>query len=77
MPDIDAIRAEIERGRKLVDRQRRDIFTLKQAGRPTADAELVLSRQVARLDDLVGERNRLKAAEAPPARRRVLGGRSW
>jgi hypothetical protein len=78
MPDMETIRAAIERERKLVDRQRRDIFMLKQAGRPTADAELVLSRQVARLDDLVGERNRLKAAEAPPAVRwRVLGGRSW
>jgi hypothetical protein len=50
MSDIDTIRAEIERERKLVDRQRRDILTLKQAGRSTADAELILVRQLARLE---------------------------
>jgi hypothetical protein len=78
MPDIDTIRAAIERERKLVDRQRRDISALRREGRPAADAELVLARQLARLDGLIGERNRLKAAEiSPAARRRILGGRSW
>jgi hypothetical protein len=78
MPDIDTIRAEIEHKRKLVDRQRRNIRLIRVAGRPAADAELMLALQLARLDGLIGERNRLKAAEVPSAtRRRVLGGRSW
>jgi hypothetical protein len=75
MPDIDTIRAEIERERKLVDRQRRDIITLKRAGRSTADLELVLSRQLARLDSLIGERNRLMAAQPSRMQGKVLGGR--
>jgi hypothetical protein len=77
MADLASVRAEIDRARKLVDRRRRDIYALRRDGIATADAELVLVRQLARLDGLIGERNRLKPAEAPPARRRVLGGRSW
>jgi hypothetical protein len=50
MADIASVRAEIDRARKLVDRQRRDILTLQRAGRSTADAELILVRQLAHLD---------------------------
>ncbi|WP_316228626.1 hypothetical protein [Bradyrhizobium sp. SZCCHNR1045] len=75
MANLASVRAEIDRARKLVDRQRRDILALQRADRSTADAELVLSRQLARLDGLIGERNRLQQVQ--PARRRVLGGRSW
>jgi hypothetical protein len=42
-----------------------------------ADAELVLARQLARLDDLIGERNRLMATQPSAMRGRVLGGRKW
>jgi hypothetical protein len=42
-----------------------------------ADAELVLVRQLARLDVLIGERNRLMAAQPSPMQGRVLGGRRW
>jgi hypothetical protein len=30
-----------------------------------------------KIDELCGERDRLKKEQAPPAMRKVLGGRSW
>jgi len=77
MADLTSVRAEIDRARKLVERQRRDILALQRAGRSTADAELMLARQLDRLDGLIGERNRLKAALPGPVKGKVLGGRSW
>ncbi len=77
MVDTASVRAEIDHQRKLVDRQRRDILTLQRAGRSTADAELVLSRQLARLEGLIGERNRLMASRPSAMKGKVLGGRSW
>ena len=77
MADLASVRAEIDRARKLVDRQRRDILALRRAGISRADAELMLARQLARLDGLIGERNRLMAAQPSPTRGKVLGGRSW
>jgi hypothetical protein len=75
MTDLASVRAEIDRARRLVDRQRRDILALRRAGISMADAELLLARQLARLDDLIGERNRLMAAQPSPMQGRVLGGR--
>jgi hypothetical protein len=43
MADLASVRAEIDRARKLVDRQRRDIIALQRSGIHTADAELVLA----------------------------------
>jgi len=77
MADLASVRAEIDRVRKLVDRQRRDILALRRAGISTADAEVVLSLQLARLDGLIGERNRLTAAQPSPKLGKVLGGRKW
>jgi hypothetical protein len=77
MADLASVLAEIDRARKLVGREQRDILALRRAGRSTADAELVLSRQLARLDDLIGERNRLRAALPGSVKGKVLGGRSW
>jgi hypothetical protein len=77
MADLSTVRAEIDGARKLVDRQRRDILALRRAGISSADAELVLARQLARLDDLIGVRNRLLAAHPGLMRGRVLGGRTW
>ena len=57
--------------------RRRDILALRQAGIPMADAELVLARQLVRLDDLIGERNRLMSARPGPTEGKVLGGRKW
>ncbi|WP_245321643.1 hypothetical protein [Bradyrhizobium sp. LTSPM299] len=42
MPDIEYIRAEIERMRVQVGRQRKEILTLERAGIPTASASLLL-----------------------------------
>jgi hypothetical protein len=77
MADLASVRAEIVRVRKLVERQRREIVALRRACVSAADAELVLSRQLARLDVLIGERNRLMAAQPGPVQGRVLGGRKW
>ena len=77
MADLASVRAEIDRARKLVDRQRRDIIALRRAGISMADAELVLARQLARLDGLIGDRNRLMATQPSSMQGRVLGGRKW
>ncbi|BBZ94301.1 hypothetical protein BRDID11004_47960 [Bradyrhizobium diazoefficiens] len=77
MADITRINGEIEHARRLVARSRQNIHALNRADVATADAELVLSRQLAHLETLIGERNRLQQAETTPTRRRVLGGRSW
>ena len=77
MPDINMIRAEIELEPKLVDWRRTDILTLKRVGRSTTDAELILVRQLARLEDPIRVRNQLKAALPVPVQGEVLGGRPW
>ena len=77
MVDLASVRAEIDQARRVVDRQRRDILALRRAGISIADAEIVLARQLARLDSLIGERNRLMAARPGPMQGKVLGGRKW
>jgi hypothetical protein len=74
MPDIASVRPQIDRACKLVDGQRREIIALQRAAIGTADAELVLSRQLARINDLIGQRNRLQPT-APRTASKVLGGR--
>ncbi len=46
MPDIEYIRAEIERMRIQVHRQRGEISQLQRAGIPTASAEALLARSI-------------------------------
>jgi hypothetical protein len=76
MPDIDFIRAEIERRRAQVGRQRREILALQKAGIPIASAEALLERMLDRIDELCAERDRLKAATPPrPSQGKALGGR--
>ena len=61
-----------------MERQRRDIVAFQRAGiSTTVDAKLVLARQLARVDALIGERNRLMATEPSPTQGKVLGGRKW
>jgi hypothetical protein len=69
MSDIDTIRAEIERERKLVSDGTFSPFSGPAAQRLTP------VRQLDRPDGLTGERNRLKAARPGPVQGRVLGGR--
>jgi hypothetical protein len=77
MPDIDHIRAEIERMRVQVYRQRGEIRQLQRAGIPTASAEALLDRMLNNIDGLCAERDRLKKEQPGPVKGKVLGGRRW
>jgi hypothetical protein len=73
---IDHVRAELERMRVQVARQRKEILQLQRAGISTASAELLLARMHTKIDGLCEERDRLKKEE--PARKvGALGGRNW
>ena len=74
---LDHVRNEIEHMRGQVGRQRKEILQLQRAGIPTASAELLLTRMLAKLEGLCAERDRLKAEQGGPTKGRVLGGRSW
>jgi hypothetical protein len=69
---LDDVRREIEHMRVQVGRQRKEILQLQRAGISTASAELLLGRMHAKIDDLCGQRDRLKKEQ--PTERRVLGG---
>jgi hypothetical protein len=75
MPDVDFIRAEIERMRIQVGRQRREILQLQKAGIPSVSAEALLQRMLDSIVRLCAERDRMKAEL--PKTRKVLGGRNW
>jgi hypothetical protein len=75
MPDIDHIRAEIERMRIQVHRQRGEIKQLQRAGIPTTSAEALLDRMLNNIDGLCTERNRLKKEQPRPSKGKLLGGR--
>ncbi|MBW7973252.1 hypothetical protein [Bradyrhizobium sp. BR 10289] len=77
MPDLNVIRAEIERMRVQVGRQRKEILKLQRAGIGTASAEALLSRMEARIETLCAQRDELKAGQPGPVKGRVLGGRKW
>jgi hypothetical protein len=77
MPDIECIRAEIERMRVQVHRQRGEIRQLQRAGISTASAEALLDRMLHNIDGLCAERDRLKKDQPGPTKGKVLGGRSW
>jgi hypothetical protein len=79
MPDLTFIRAEIERMRVQVSRQRKEILTLQKAGINSLPAEALLARMLANIDNMCAERDRLKREQAAkePAKGNALGGRSW
>ena len=60
MPDIEFIRAEIQRTRLQVLRHRTEIMQLQRAGLPTTSAEALLDRMLDKIVDLCAERDRLK-----------------
>jgi hypothetical protein len=57
---LDQIRAEIERMRIQVSRQRREILQLQRAGINSLPAEALLAKILANIDNLCAERDRLK-----------------
>ena len=76
MPDIEFVRAEIQRTRLQVLRQRREIMQLQRAGMSTTSAEALLDRMLNKIDDLCAERDRLKKKLEKGVPRRMLG-RHW
>ena len=74
---LDHVRSEIEFMRTQVGRQRKEILQLQRAGIPTASAELLLTRMLAKIEGLCAERDRLKKEQGPATKGRVLGGRGW
>jgi hypothetical protein len=73
---LDQLRAEIERMRTQVHRQRGEIRQLQRAGISTASAEALLERMLTNVDRMCLERDKLMK-EQGPIKGRVLGGRSW
>ena len=57
--DLEHIRAEIERRRHQISRQRKEIRSLQQAGINTLPAEALLTRMQASVDTLCAERDKL------------------
>jgi hypothetical protein len=74
MPDIEFIRAEIERTRLQVLRHRNEIVRLQRAGIPSTSAEALLDRMLNKTHDLRDERDRLRREQQHPLRKR---GRRW
>jgi|EndMetStandDraft_5_1072996.scaffolds.fasta_scaffold443038_1 hypothetical protein len=61
---LDHVRSEIEHMRVQLGRQRKEILQLQRAGISTASAGLLLTRMLAKIDDLCAERDRLKQSRA-------------
>jgi hypothetical protein len=76
VPDIEFIRAEIQRTRLQVLRHRTEIMQLQRAGLPTTSAEALLDRMLDKIVDLCAERDRLKKELKKGLPSRMLG-RRW
>jgi hypothetical protein len=61
--ELVQIRKEIEDRRRHIERQRREILDLQRAGISTTAADELLGRMLAKIDGLIGERNRLVGEE--------------
>jgi len=75
MPDIDVIRADIERMRSRVQRQRGEIRQLQRAGIPSSSSEALLEKMLNKIDELRAERDRLKREQPSHNKGKVL--RRW
>jgi hypothetical protein len=62
---LDYVRAEIERMRAQVVRQRKEILQLQRAGISTASADALLQRMLDRIEGLCVERDALKKQQGP------------
>lgn len=65
MPNLPFLRAEIERMRYQLQRQRKEIRALQKAGIPTKAAEELLDRMQAKINSLCGERDRRRNEGLP------------
>jgi hypothetical protein len=74
---LEFVRAEIERMRVQVHRQRGEIRQLQRAEIPAASAEALLERMLSKIDELCAERDRLKKEQPGSMKGKVLGGRQW
>ena len=70
---LDHVRSDIEHMRVQVGKQRKQILQLQRAG-ISASAELLLTRMLAKIDDLCAERGRLKKEEGGPTKGASLAG---
>jgi hypothetical protein len=70
MPDIEFIRAEIERTRLQVLRHRNEIMQLQRDGLPTTSAQALLQRLLNKIDGLRDERSEKRAAPTQEEGRR-------
>jgi hypothetical protein len=76
MPDIDVIRADIQRMRNRVQRQRGEIRQLQRVGIPSISAEALLDRMRYKIDELCAERDRLMREQPGHNKGKVLP-RRW
>lgn len=73
--ELADVRAEIDRMRVQIKRQQRDILDLHRAGINAASAVALLERMQNKVEELIGERNRL-TGEAKADRRAYASGKS-
>jgi hypothetical protein len=74
--DLVHLRTEIENRRRQIERQRREIRDLQRSGISTASAEELLSRMLAKVDELCAERDRKVGEERRkyPGTNKVING---
>jgi hypothetical protein len=75
--NLEHIRAEIERMRHQISRQRKDIQSLQRAGIKTLPAEALLARMQATVDNLCAERDKCVGEQRMkyPGTSKVIKGR--
>ena len=75
---VALLREEIERRRRQILRQRKEIRDLQRAGIPTKSADELLARMLAKVDELAAERDRLVGEERRkyPGTNKVIHGPS-
>jgi hypothetical protein len=64
MPDLSYLRAEIERMRHQLGRQRKEIRNLQRAGISTKSAEELLERMLSNVDGMCAERDRQRREQS-------------
>jgi hypothetical protein len=74
--DLAHLRTEIENRRRQIARQRKEIRDLQRAGISTGSAEQLLSRMLAKVDELSAARDRLVGEQRVkyPGTNKVING---